>query len=232
MIHIQTPKCQDLPSSASKDCGRPGQGRSWSWYSSRKWGWQLNSSPKILLTDHLDQLQHLQQGCVGDRAWSRSPRCWCRRRPPGSCRRSPWRCWWRPPPRWRRSWPRSPWRRARAPGQTPHLPPVSHLAEPPSHWRLKIKTRIKKIWWQDLLLPMSMITMLLLLCCLASSSQVVWEDAGNVDHDLSMCLMMRMRRPYQVIKCVPSRNIIHKKGARSSPIIRTGDRPECLLASL
>ena len=41
----------------------------------------------------------------------------------------------------------------------------------------------------------------------------------NIDHEISICLKMRTRGPYQVIECVPARNIIHKESARSSSII-------------
>ena len=145
MVHIQTlNSCRHEPRQ-KQDCARPISARV---VIVLLQNGQFNSNPLNSQTDPLDQQLPLRQGCAGDPTWSRSPRCWYQRRPPGSCRRSPWLCWWRPPPRWRQSWPRFPWRRGHVLLQTPHPPPFSRLDVLPSHWVLTIK-----ITWEFLARP-------------------------------------------------------------------------------
>ena len=241
MVHIQTlNSCRHEPRQ-KQDCGRPISARVVIVLLQK-----FNSNPLNSQTDPLDLQLPLQQGCAEVPTWSRSPHCWYQRRLPGSCRRSPWLCWWRPPPRWQQSWLRFPWRRGHVLLQKLHPPPSSRLDVLPSHWVLTIK-----IGWNllpDLLLPMSMITMLLLLCCLASSSHVVcvekswsqdsWEDwiSHQVVESVSPGDVIDKQSP-----CCSSawENLVIDQwlriefdGKSHVPVVRSCDRPKCFLARL
>lgn len=122
----------------------------------------------------------------GVRSWCRSPRCWCRTRPPGSSRRSPWPCRWTPPPRLPPSAQTSPWTPDCAPARTPRPPPSSPPGESPNHWARREVFRDCPTNWENkeegahLLFPINMITMFELECWRASSSQVVrWLNVSR-----------------------------------------------------